>query len=305
VPSQPALFHPEFPLLVILYPLQMNDNMAWITGANGLIGHALIQAAGPNLPWTVRPLTRTDVDLTDRKTVARLFHQELPALIIHCAALSKSTACQANPALAQLLNVDVTAQLVELAADIPLVFFSTDLVFDGLAGNYDESAPINPLSVYAETKVAAERIVLANPKHSVIRTSLNGGASPTGDRGFNEEMRLAWTQSRTLNLFVDEFRCPIAATETARAVWEMVGRNCRGLYHLAGSERLSRWQIGQLLAARWPQLNPKIKPGSLKDYSGAPRSPDISLNCSKAQALLSFPLPGFTKWLEDHPNVPF
>jgi dTDP-4-dehydrorhamnose reductase len=283
----------------------MNDNTAWITGANGLIGHALVQAASSNSPWTVRALTRTDLDLTDRKAVARVFHKERPALIIHCAALSKSTACQANPALARVLNVEVTAHLAELAADIPLVFFSTDLVFDGHAGNYDESASVEPLSVYAETKVAAERIVLANPKHSVIRTSLNGGTSPTGDRGFNEEMRLAWTQGRTLNLFVDEFRCPIAATETARAVWEMVGRNCRGLYHLAGSERLSRWQIGQLLAARWPQLNPKIKPGSLKDYSGAPRSPDISLNCSKAQALLSFPLPGFTKWLEDHQNVPF
>jgi dTDP-4-dehydrorhamnose reductase len=283
----------------------MSDNTAWVTGTNGLIGNALIQAASRNLSWNVRGLKRSDVDLTEHKAVARLFHEEQPALIIHCAALSKSTACQANPALARLLNVDVTAQLAQLAADIPLFFFSTDLVFDGLAGNYDESAPVSPLSVYAETKVSAERIVLANPKHAVIRTSLNGGTSPTGDRGFNEEMRLAWTQGRILNLFVDEFRCPIAAVETARAVWEMVGRNCRGLYHLAGSERLSRWQIGQLLAARWAQLHPKIALGSLKDYVGAPRSPDVSLNCAKAQALLSFPLPGFAKWLVDHPNVRF
>ena len=70
--------------------------------------------------------------------------------------------------------------LAELAAEIPFFFLSTDLVFDGQTGNYDESAPVNPLSIYAETKAAAERIVLANPRHTVLRLSLNGGTSPSG-----------------------------------------------------------------------------------------------------------------------------
>ena len=77
------------------------------------------------------------------------------------------------------------------------------------------------------------------------------------------------------------------------------------LYHVAGSERLSRWQIGQLLAARCPELQPKIVPGSLKQYAGAPRAPDTSLNCAKAQKLLSFRLPGLTEWLSAHPNELF
>jgi len=63
-------------------------------------------------------------------------------------------------------------------------------------------------------------------------------------------------------LFTDEFRRPIPAVETARAVWELAALNQPGIYHVAGSERLSRWQIGQLIAARWPQLNPKIEPES-------------------------------------------
>jgi dTDP-4-dehydrorhamnose reductase len=92
---------------------------------------------------------------------------------------------------------------------------------------------------------------------------------------------------------------------TARAVWELAASNRPGLYHLAGSERLSRLQIGQLLAARWPQLNPKIQPGSLKDYQGAPRSPDTSLNCAKVQKLLNFPLPSLTSWLAEHRDEPF
>lgn len=284
----------------------MTRKIAWITGANGLIGSHFLRLAPVHAPnWIVRGLTRRGFDLTDLHSVQAAFAADKPQLIIHCAALSRSPACQADPLLARKLNVDVTAHLATLAANIPFFFFSSDLVFDGRQGNYDETASPNPLSVYAETKIAAEQFVLANPKHTVIRTSLNGGVSPTGDRGFNEEMRRAWQEGRTLKFFTDEFRSPLPAAATARAVWELVGQNQPGIYHIAGSERLSRWQMGQLIASRWPQLNPKLEPASLKEYQGAPRPADVSLNCAKAQKLLSFPLPGLTEWLATHPDEPF
>jgi dTDP-4-dehydrorhamnose reductase len=277
--------------------------LAWITGAGGLIGsHLLASASHDTSLWQVIGLTRPQLDLSDFDGVRRRFQTERPSLILHCAALSRSTACEANPDLARRLNVDLTAHLARLATHIPFVFFSTDLVFDGRQGHYKESDPPNPLGVYAETKAAAERIVLDNPRHTVVRTSLNGGTSPTGDRAFNEEMRRAWQAGRTLRLFTDEFRCPIPAAVTARAVWELVGQDQPGLYHLAGSERLSRWQIGQLIAQRSPSLNPRIEPASLRDYQGAPRPPDTSLNCTRLQSLLSFPLPGLTDYLEAHPE---
>ena len=105
-----------------------------------------------------------------------------------------------------------------------------------------------------------------------------------------------------MRLFTDEFRCPIPAVETARAVWKLIDKGARGLFHVAGKERLSRWLIGQLLAERWPQLQPRNEPGSLKDYVGAPRSPDTSLDCRKAENLLGEPLPGLTEWLKNHPE---
>ena len=281
-------------------------SVAWITGAGGLIGNYLTQTASQFAPaWRVRGLTRAQLDLLDVVAVSRAFHGERPQLIIHCAAMSKSPDCQAQPELARRINVEATARLAELAADIPFVFFSSDLVFDGCKGSYVETDPVGPLSVYAGTKVAAERIVLANPRHTVIRTSLNGGTSPAGDRGFNEQMRLAWQSSRTLKFFTDESRCPIPAVVTAQATWELVNKNQAGLFHVAGGERLSRLQIGQLIAARWPQLNPKFEAAIAKDYPGAPRPADSSLNCAKAQKLLSFPLPGLTEWLAAHSNEPF
>jgi dTDP-4-dehydrorhamnose reductase len=286
--------------------MEIPERTAWITGAGGLIGNYLLQTAPTFAPgWRIVGPTHAQLELTDFSAVREAFNIQRPQLLIHCAALSRSPVCEVHPALARKLNIEVTRHLVELASGIPLVFFSSDLVFDGRKGSYVESDPVNPLSVYAETKVAAEQIVLRNPLHTVVRTSLNGGVSPRGDRGFNEELCGGWRAGKSFNLFTDEFRSPIPAKITACGVWELVARNQPGLYHLAGSERLSRWQIGQLIAARWPQLNPRIEPGSLQDYRGAPRSPDTSLNCARIQKLLSFPLPSLTDWLKANPDESF
>jgi dTDP-4-dehydrorhamnose reductase len=280
--------------------------IAWVTGAAGLIGHYLISvAATPEATYAVRGLTRQKINLTDFTATKALFQKDKPSLIIHCAALTKTADCQANPKLARRVNVDATVFLAELAREIGFIFFSTDLVFDGKTGNYSEQARVNPLSVYAETKVAAENAVLSNPRHTVIRTSLNGGISLTSDRGFNELIRQAWGRKQPTRLFVDEYRSPIAAEVTARTVWALANQRAEGVFHVAGRERLSRFEIGTLLAARWPELEPRIEAETLKEYQGAPRAPDTSLNCSKAQALLSFQLPGLSEWLAAHPEEKF
>ena len=255
--------------------------------------------------FEIIPLTRPMLDLTDFTSVEKRFRAERPSLVIHCAAMAKSVDCQANPGLAKKINVDVTAKLAALAADADFIFFSTDLVFDGRKGNYVETDGVNPLSVYAETKALAEQIVFKNPRHTIIRTSLNSGASPSGTSAYNEQLQAAWKKGQTLNLFFDEFRSPIPASVTARAVWELAGQRLSGLYHLAGSERLSRVDIGELAAARHPELKARIKISSLREYQGAPRAADTSLNCSKIQKLLSFPLPGLAQYLQDHPEEAF
>ncbi len=271
--------------------------IAWITGAGGLIGSHL--AAVTPSEWIARPLSRNQLDITDSKAVYEQFDHDKPDLVIHCAAISKNPVCDADPQLAMRVNADATQTLAVAAREIPFIFLSTDLVFDGKKGNYVEVDEPNPLSVYAETKVLAERAVLKNPKHTIVRLSLNAGHSPTGDRAFNEEMRRAFAAGRSMNLFLDEFRCPLPAEFTARALWEIVGES--GIFHLCGPERLSRFEIGRLVAENHPELNPKISSGTLRDYKGSPRSPDTSMNCAKIQAKLSFQLPKFSDWVKAQP----
>lgn len=284
----------------------MSKQTVWITGAGGLIGsHLVREAALVWREWKVIPLTRQQLDLADFEAVARRLAQDSPSLLIHCAALSRSPQCEKEPAFARKVNIEVTAFLAQLFAGRRMVFFSTDLVFNGSRGRYRETDTPDPLGVYARTKLEAERRVLDLPDHLIIRTSLNGGVSPTGDRGFNEALELAWREGRTTTLFLDEFRCPLPAPVTARATLELSFSNARGIFHVAGAERLSRFQIGQRVAARHPELNPHIEAGSIKDFKGSPRAADCSLDCAKAQALLSFKLPGLTEWLESNPDEMF
>ncbi|HEX3890522.1 MAG TPA: SDR family oxidoreductase [Verrucomicrobiae bacterium] len=283
--------------------LTRDSQRVWITGANGLIGNHLVQAAPRFAPRRrVRALTREWLDLLDFDAVRREFQKDKPQLIIHCAAVTVVSEAQKNPELARRVNVEVTKLLAELAAEIQFVFFSTDLVFDGRKGNYVETDAANPLHIYGETKLLAEEIVLKNPRHLVVRTSLNYGASRAGNRSFNEQLKLSLQNSSGMTLFTDEFRSPVPAVETARAVWELAEKNCAGIYHVAGAEKLSRWEIGQLLLKRWPEIKTQIESGSAKDFSGPPRALDTSLDISKVQKILSAPLPGLTEWLAASPN---
>jgi dTDP-4-dehydrorhamnose reductase len=278
---------------------------AWITGANGLIGNYLLQTAAKFPQWRACPITRAQFDLLDFQAAERQFKKDRPQLIIHSAAVSTVAEAQKNPELARKVNVEATKFLAELASEIPFVFFSTDIVFDGRKGNYNEADATNPLHSYGETKVVAEQIILKNPKHLVVRTSLNGGVSRTGNRGFNEQLHHVLKSGPGMKLFTDEYRCPLFAGETARAVWELADKNCSGIYHVAGAERLSRFQIGQLLVPRWPDVKTQLKTGLTKDFPGPPRVLDTSLDISKVQKVLSRPILGLGEWLEKNPAEPF
>jgi dTDP-4-dehydrorhamnose reductase len=275
--------------------------IVWITGAGGLIGNYLVQTAAQLAPqFQAVGLTRA-LDLADHAAVRSEFQKQKPQLIIHCAAMSRSPECQAKPELARRVNVEATAHLAQLAAEIPFVFFSTDLVFDGARGNYSETDAVNPISIYGETKVAAEESLRAHPRCLTLRCAINAGQSPTGDRGFNEQMRGAWASSQMFRLFTDEFRCPMPAAVTARATWELVQQNATGIFNLGGAEKLSRHDLGRILTAHRPDWTAQIIAASRKEYSGAPRPGDVSLDCRKVQNLLSFPLPKFSAWVAANP----
>lgn len=269
-----------------------------ITGAAGLIGQYLMKSAFRWAPdWDVHGLRRADLDLTDHTAVEHTWQLLRPDAVIHCAAMSRTKDCEQDPQRAYRVNVEATAHLAKLSKNIPLIFVSSGEVFDGKAGWYREGDEPNPTNVYGKTKLEAERQVLQNPRHTVIRIVLTAGTSETDDRSFVEEMCRSARSGMDLTLYADEYRCPLPAGVIARAIWELVGKDVPGLYHLGGCERVSRWEVGQALLPWYPELQGHLVKGSARDHTGAPRPADLSLHCDKLQALLSFPIPGFRSWL--------
>jgi dTDP-4-dehydrorhamnose reductase len=276
---------------------------AIITGAAGLIGQYLVKTASRWAPgWDVRGLSRAELELTETLKVEARIHALKPDLLIHCAALSRTKACEQNPDEARRINVEVTAHLAQLSQDIPFIFLSSGEVFDGQTGWYSETDEPNPINVYGQTKLEAELAVLQNPRHTVVRIVLTAGTSETGNRSFVEDMCRAATFGKDVTLYVDEFRCPLPAGVIARAIWELADRKQPGLYHLGGSERLSRWEIGETLLSWYPELKGRLVKGFVKNHVGSSRPADLSLRCDKTQNLLSFRIPGFREWLVGRPG---
>jgi dTDP-4-dehydrorhamnose reductase len=274
--------------------------LALITGASGLIGGYLLRSAGRWAPgWAVKGMTRTQLNLTDESAVSSAFQRYTPDLIIHCAALSRTKDCEQDPDTAARINVGATSLLSQLARSGRFIFLSSGEVFDGSAGWYDENAEPNPINVYGRTKLEAERIILTNPAHTVVRIVLTAGTSENRDRSFVEDMYRAAKAGKDVTLYADEFRCPLPAGAVARAVWELAQQDKPGLYHLGGSERLSRWEIGEILVPWFPELTGRLIQGTARHHLGAPRPRDLSLICDKIQKLLSFPIPGLRSWLAE------
>ena len=276
---------------------------AIITGATGLIGQYLVKTATRWAPgWDVQGLTRAELDLTEMLKVEARVHALKPDLLIHCAALSRTKACEQDPEQARRINVEATAHLAQLSQDIPFIFLSSGEVFDGRTGWYGETDEPNPINVYGQTKLEAEQVIIQNPRHSVVRIVLTAGTSETGNRSFVEDMCRAAKADKDVTLYVDEFRCPLPAVVIARVIWELVDRRQPGLYHLGGSERLSRWEIGEALLPWYPELKGHLIKGSARDHVGSLRPADLSLRCDKIQSLLSFRIPGFCEWLAQRPR---
>ncbi len=283
-----------------------------VTGASGLLGsHVARQAAGRfdtlglfqsfrprNIPGGLEPL-----ELADAAAVRSKLNIFRPDLIVHCAALADADRAQREPDLARRLNVDATATLAQSARRLgaKMLFVSTDLIFDGRKGApYVEDDPPCPLSLYGQTKFDAEQSVRGECDAWLIaRTSLIFGPSPRGNRSLDEKLGLALREERAVKLFVDEFRCPIAACDLAAAILELADSPHTGVFHLVGSERLSRYEIGMRLARRFGWPTATIEAKNTRDVPMTPPRPaDLVLDNNKARSVLKTQLRGLTEALE-------
>lgn len=266
-----------------------------VTGASGFLGrevclaalrrgHEVLALGGSRAPTIPGVAQAKPFDLCAEAALESLILEEFPHAVVHCAAFPTIEACLADPARAQALNAEVPKKLAQLCFHLgaKLVHLSTDTVFDGVAGHYQHTDQPAPLNLYGETKAAAEVEVLRYGREhaAVLRTSPIGGNSPSGDRSLHERLFMSWKTGKPAALFTDEIRQPVEVSNLADVTIELCERaNLSGLYHWAGTEALSRHQIGVRIARHFGlDAESLVRPIGRADVPAADSRPrDLSL----------------------------
>lgn len=229
-----------------------------VAGCNGLLGQNLLRAAPPGcelIGIARHPAPRHPerlsayhaLDIADPATWDFVRRTLAPDRILNAAAFTDVDGCERDPATCARVNRDAVAAMAATGA--PLVQVSTDYVFDGAAGPYAEDDPVDPLSVYGRVKLESEAAALAGAAGSlVVRTSWVWGAERGAKKSFTEFVRESLAAGKPVRIVTDQSGNPTLAEDLARAVWALVGGGFSGVYHAAGSDRVSRLEWARRVA---------------------------------------------------------
>jgi dTDP-4-dehydrorhamnose reductase len=270
-----------------------------ITGASGQLGgHVVAELRSQAPAGTIVGISHSPaenpgiinavVDLADPTAIAAVLVKHRPTHIIHLAAVTAVADAWRDPQRATAVNTDATAQIADWANQhsAKMLFVSTDMVFDGETAPYDEDDEPQPLSCYGRTKAAAERAICELPGALIVRLPLMYGFPAAPRETTFVKQVAALRAGEPLTLFTDEYRTPISLIDAARALLALATSDVRGVIHVAGPERMSRYEMGVRFASALDIPHPNLIAASRLTVEAAePRAADLSLDGERFTAL--------------------
>src|SRR3990172_10700258 len=262
-----------------------------ITGASGLLGINLALEALKDYE-VVGVVHRQrlqepgfefiETDLLGPNAANRVLDESKPDWVINCVALASLDAAEQNPELAQRLNVELPGHLAKEAAKRGLRFLqvSTDAVFDGVKGGYEEEDSPAPISVYGRTKRLAELAVKAAHPHVLIVRPNFFGWSISGDRSLAEFFYNNLFASRQVSGYTDRIFCPLLVTDLASIMLDLLKKNARGIFHVASRDHLSKYEFVVAIAKQFVLNEDLIQPTATTETT-APRALNLALRTTR------------------------
>ncbi len=237
----------------------MSTGEVFLFGATSMLGWSILRAAPRPLTAFCNGHTRKPpagvergIDLDDPLAMYELFAAETPALIIHCAGVCDVEKCEQSPDFAYSVNVDSMQLLIDHAPPTTrIVYCSSDHVFSGDTGPYDEASPIDPVSVYGRTRVAAERLLVDRPNSLIVRAGLWIGPSASGRNGHLDWLRYRHRRQLPMTVVADELRSAMWAEDAAQRVWELAHTDLTGIRHIVATHVVARPALAAYLAKRY------------------------------------------------------
>jgi dTDP-4-dehydrorhamnose reductase len=263
------------------------DRPLLIIGASGTLSRAFQRICTlRGLP--VQVYGRTELDIADAAAIDGLIHRLHPWAVVNTAGYVQVDEAQRNPELCLRINAIGAANLAAACGrrGLPLVTYSSDLVFDGTKGErYDETDTPCPLNVYGASKAEAERRVLALfPDALVIRTSAFFG--PWDEHNFLAQLFDALDRGQTFRAGHDEVVSPTYVPDLVHASLDLLIDQERGLWHLANDGRVSWYDFAVCAALRSGRRVDLIAPVNVATIAGAAARPGFTpLTSCRAQLL--------------------
>jgi len=274
-----------------------------ITGSNSLLANALWEHTPKDLSLLLTylsPLKPTQnlwqtapLDVTNKDNVMKVVSRFRPQWIIHLAAVSDVDYCEKLSKEAYAVNVTATINVVQAAKKYGarFLFTSSNGIFDGKQAPYTELSKPHPLHIYGKTKLEAERLIQhSNIPSLITRLITMYGWQPETAR-FNP---VTWAlellkQGTTLNMVNDSFVNPLYAPSAAEAIWKLILGNHRGLFHIAGKTRVSRYAWTVAIAKTFgfdPMLVRPVKSSFFPSLTSRPR--DTSFSTKKLERTINW-----------------
>ncbi len=231
-----------------------------LTGANGLLGQKLVDlltkqadidliatARGANrLPYT-DGYTYYPMDITDRQQVLDVVTETQPQVIIHTAAMTNVDQCEAEKDACWAQNVTAVESLVMASRQVDafLVHVSTDFIFDGTSGPYDEEAEPNPISFYGWSKYAAEKAVTTSDiRWAIARTVLVYGIAHDMSRtNIILWVKKSLEDGKTIKVVTDQWRSPTLAEDLAMGCHLLADKEVKGIFNISGRDFLTPYEM--------------------------------------------------------------
>lgn len=294
-----------------------------VTGASGLLGINLCLVAAAQGHQVIGltksralhgiPFDQARANLLYMDEALEVIARAKPDAIIHCAAIADLNIAEKEPELALKLNRDAAGKLASAASrwGIPLVHISTDAVFDGITGGYDEHATPNPLSIYAKTKLAGEQAVQECHPEAIVARVVFYGWSISGQRSLSEFFFNNLSDGIRIKGFTDTRFCPLYVEDLAEILLEMLAVGLSGLYHVVSPESLSKYDFGMRIAQRFNLDADLVEPVRMQELArGAPRALNLVLRPDKLQIALGHTFPSiddgierfYQRWLGKYPQ---
>lgn len=268
-----------------------------IIGASGQVGSAIYGSAGAERKSEVIGTWRTKpahglrkLDITDRSRVFRLVRDFSPEVIYLCAALTNVDRCEQEFAESYRVNVLGAHNLIDAANRVgaKLVYMSSDYIYDGADGPYSEIDAPNPLSVYGFHKLIGEQMVATTcQNYLIVRSTVVFGWEEIG-KNFIIRLRQKLSQKQYVKVPSDQIGTPTYNRNLSNAILELAKNDARGVYNIAGTTAISRYDFA-LQAARIFGLDPRmIVPVTTSKLEQPARRPlKAGLNVKKVQSEIS------------------